>query len=441
MESVDDDYEFYYRVIYSDGDEEEYDDDDLDRIVMLPPKRATNENSISYKNSSLPKLKKKDALSLWQIQGLQESSAKSCSLMINGLPDVLGKHTKKMADFFLFVFERQLIWVRRNQGLSPPFSANPVFQDFWFCNNYRELDRGTAFFHAHVLDLRASRKKKWTRQEWLTEILWASYAYRCVNRIESFEACGFPSRDNPSDFFKRTRKYRASNNTFFTGAHQTTTYANYMEDIEKVLKSKAALLHEIVEKILKTDEKEDWQEALERFPDVGPFIAWQILCDLHESGCVEVKDDDFYCALGPGAEKGLTCIFGPSNEVESRLDQAMSLVQYQDVFYQSLGLDFPYWNGSALTIKEIEHALCEYSKFKRIQADLQNNRKVTGKRRRKSRSKYDLNKRCRDCHVNSKAGLLCDTCLHFFCSECVPPTEHVSWICSYCRAFDPAYLA
>jgi len=157
---------------------------------------------------------------------------------------------------------------------------------------------------------------------------------------------------------------------------------------------------------------------------------------------VDVKEDDFYCALGPGAKQGLACIFDPSN-FESELDQAISLVQYQDIFYERLEVDFPYWNGRALTIKEIEHALCEYSKFKRIQADLQRNRNVVGMRMRKTRSDYDLDKPCKGCNVNSDTGLLCDTCLHTFCNDCSPPSTEdcVSWICPDCRAFDGANFA
>ena len=428
-----------YGVIYSDGDVEDYDEDELDLIVMRPPERATKETVFSREDLSPLIINEKDKLSLWRIQGLEGP----CSFFTNGLPSIVCKDAAKMADFFLFVFERQLIWVRRNQGFSEPCSANPVFNDYWFCNNYRELDRGTAYFHAHVMELRNSRDE-WTREDWLLEVLWASYSYRCVNRIESFEKCGFPSRDNPSGFIKRARRYQAnSEKAFFTAAHQTTYFGKYVENIKEVLKSDAALLHKITGIVLKTDEKEDWHKALKNLHGVGDFLAWQIFCDLHESGCVEVKEDDFYCKLGPGAGGGLAFMFGSRSQFESKLDQAISLVQYQDVFYQRLGLDFPYWNGGALTIKEIEHALCEYSKFKRIQANLLKNREVVGMRKRANQAGCDDNKACRDCNVSSYNGHLCDTCMLYFCKDCAPQpsTKCASWICSYCRAFDGVCFA
>ena len=73
-----------------------------------------------------------------------------------------------------------------------------------------------------------------------------------------------------------------------------------------------------------------------------------------------------------------------------------------------MGLDFPYWKGKLLTLKEIEHGLCEYSKYKRIETNMRSGRKlpVDGKNRlQSSRSTVHLNRACRTCSANIKSTL------------------------------------
>lgn len=40
-----------------------------------------------------------------------------------------------IVEFFLFVYERQCIWVRRTRGDQAPWSANPLFQEYSWCNS------------------------------------------------------------------------------------------------------------------------------------------------------------------------------------------------------------------------------------------------------------------------------------------------------------------
>jgi hypothetical protein len=115
-----------------------------------------------------------------------------------------------------------------------------------------------------------------------------------------------------------------------------------------------------------------------------------------------------------------------------QLVQARALVKHQYLVYQALGITFPYWEGKPLTLKEVEHALCEYSKFRRCGGDAEKSTMRTWQ----SRSAMDVDQPCsRRCEEPSVDGLFCDTCLLFFCNSCVhiPSQTSTSWICYRCR--------
>jgi hypothetical protein len=186
---------------------------------------------------------------------------------------------------------------------------------------------------------------------------------------------------------------------------------------------------------------------------------------------------------------GLNIIF--PNEDCQRLTLVRQLVEKQDDIYKCLSIDFPYWYNTKLGLKEIEHALCEYSKFHRIQLSLLSTsspsstsskktipqRKTTSQRLFKSSSSlYDNNNKvCTKCdkiiiivlpiaiisnNTNSRnknnnyefGYVKCDTCNAFQCKQCFVSDDDVNigdnknnnmgnlnlcrgWCCEKCELF------
>lgn len=94
-----------------------------------------------------------------------------------------------------------------------------------------------------------------------------------------------------------------------------------------------------------------------------------------------------------------------------------------------------------LSVKEIEHSLCEYSKFHRIR-NMMNNSGFSAQRLYKSMSSLDTGKVCKGCKVciSEAVGTHCDTCNAFCCSKCLLLSERkiglLHWLCVDCEAFD-----
>jgi hypothetical protein len=98
--------------------------------------------------------------------------------------------------------------------------------------------------------------------------------------------------------------------------------------------------------------------VLRQVNNVGKFLAWQVVCDLVESRVIPFSEDD-WVQLGPGAISGLKAIF-PSVNGRDLVDKSILLRQLQDKVYQALGITFPRFLDREITLKNIEHALCEF---------------------------------------------------------------------------------
>lgn len=161
----------------------------------------------------------------------------------------------------------------------------------------------------------------------LRKILWASIVYRLVNRIETFLAIGFPDDQDENDvesFLAKATEYWETCRTsskgtkqkmkFFTGAHQTTNFNSYCQYVRHAFVQLDILVEQQIETAVNTNELCD--RLQKHVMGVGPFLAWQIYCDLHEDGhCLSDhlqkkthhqadghQDDNLYCQLGPGAK-------------------------------------------------------------------------------------------------------------------------------------------
>ena len=98
---------------------------------------------------------------------------------------------------------------------------------------------------------------------------------------------------------------------------------------------------------------------------MGGFFAWQILCDLLEARVLGKCCDNQWTILGPGAKNGLGRIFGGRHSLALvRVMRDLCSLSGSSSGFQALGITFPAFLGKPLSLKNVEHALCEYNKFK-----------------------------------------------------------------------------
>ena len=95
------------------------------------------------------------------------------------------------------------------------------------------------------------------------------------------------------------------------------------------------------------------------------FPAWQITCDLLELNILQ-QEENSWVVLGPGAKAGLGRIFTEASGSEVEVHYTRWITKVLPYCFQALQLDFKEFLGKKLTMKHVEHGLCEFEKFFRL---------------------------------------------------------------------------
>jgi len=282
-----------WKIIYEDGDTETLSSQEIRSVVhaessLLRKRRRQPSDEIEFFESP------EEADCLWRLHGLNKTDFMK-EKMLNGTLSFVN-----VADFYLYCSERHRMWYRRHiQGKEAPWSKSPKLSTNRWCNVYRELDRGTMHFHSLVMAMNEKNNKPVFRLQWTRQVLWLSYAYRQVNRRQTFDEIGLPDSTDAKPFLKKMRQIQNEKRPFFTHVHQTCSYNSYEKSLKTAINDK--LIDMVAAEIC--SEKTTLTsvgKSLRKLPGIGPFYAWQIMCDLQENGCIDF--DDEFCILGPGAK-------------------------------------------------------------------------------------------------------------------------------------------
>jgi hypothetical protein len=289
-----------WAVQYDDGDKEDLNEQEVQEGIKLYFKKKGQELKL---------------LDIYHLDPLQLQSKK--------LPKALKAASETVIKFYLFLLERQLCWERRQVSKDRPldWTSNHVFRNYFFCNNYRELDRGTSYFHSQMLEKFESSSvncNTTTQLEWIETVLWSSYCYRLSNRSDSFSNVGdyecatktfngIPSIDKWPSFSKLVTKAQQEGHKFFTGAHQTCSFASYTLWMKEACAKEGKVVKQTAQQIYECAQKRDLKGCFQAISKnglkgVGDFFSWQITCDLMESRCLPKCTASDFCALGPGAK-------------------------------------------------------------------------------------------------------------------------------------------
>ena len=183
-------------------------------------------------------------------------------------------------------------------------------------------------------------------------------------------------------------------------------------------------------------------------PNVGAFFAWQILCDLLECKVLGWNTDNQWACLGPGAKNGLRrifCLETTRGELRfTRLLRDLCHSKGSKSGFAQLGLTFPLLLLKELSLKNVEHALCEYDKYFRFALE-----QPTRGRTYQTRGHLDKQFTCGVCSNancdkdNSQKCLLCNSVFHKLCEKKWKEMFFIdgSWLCSVCHEIEAAWSA
>ena len=305
----------------------------------------------------------------------------------------------KVEDFWKFINERHSIYLKRKKGLFRPWTNDPIFLDWKFTNVFRELDRGTIAIRQVLKQLYRefsrsknnirressfSEKKKeldsnkiqnltnsYIRTQFITCILYRMFGHH--------ENCVFGPIYNQTSFYNFLRGQRGVGKQIFTGAYMQPSVKeeDKLVSFERVCREIVSYAEDIILEIsvgntINCSLEHAWL-ILQKYDLIGPFIAYEFVCDLRYTDILRnATDICTWCNIGPGAERGLKRM-----GFDSTLDNIKRLLHFSindlshgikdhwvhQHYDNQLGVNvkYPYWE-----LREIEHCLCEFDKYERI---------------------------------------------------------------------------
>lgn len=247
--------------------------------------------------------------------------------------------------FWYFIGERHRIYLAKEGGANPPWTADPILQNYKFTNVYRELDRTS----------------KWIADNWREphksdKDVWFSIAVSVLsNKIETMEALGYPVP------WKKQRYINVLTEHGFGSAYMLTTHRKqiprpvYYAEILDILWRYRDILgpHNF-------DTLEAWHSRLSRLDGLASFTTGQII-----AGSKYILDKKAYsdwwtfAPQGPGSTRGLSRYNGLPLKTKWESDAWKHAIQYlRKELYEQLGHKF---HG-----QDVQNCLCEFDKYCRL---------------------------------------------------------------------------
>jgi len=277
-------------------------------------------------------------------------------------------------DFFAYARERYIIHLRRLAGRPKPWTADPVLQQYRFCNIFREDDTVTQWI-----------RQRLTSVGYGPRLLGALVIARWFNRIETLErllppaGCEWPyyrsnllyNWDQQEAWRIAMRERLEGISPLVTGAYMIKTPAG-KNKLEGLLWCLGEILPDAIHLANHIEPGETTLEGvhgvLKEYPYLGAFMAYEIVTDLRHSLLSEAPDIMTWASAGPGAARGLARVTGqplgtwrysfPKHQQELIAGMRCLLQSSQEEKHWPA--EWPRWE-----MREVEHTLCEFDKYMR----------------------------------------------------------------------------
>jgi alpha-glutamyl/putrescinyl thymine pyrophosphorylase clade 1 len=259
--------------------------------------------------------------------------------------------------FFEFIKERHAIYVRKSRGDPWPWTADPILQQYRFCNVYRNLDRESILIH-----------QNWLQPHTKDEDVWfAMVVARLVNWWPTLQCMPYPVPWRPDMFKDALNGRKARGEKVFTGAYMVRadavvsgSKADYLADyvLSPMWEARALI------RPRHNDMLREFHQRLTQYRDMGSFMAAQVVADVKyaDGPLLKAKDWDNWAAPGPGSLRGLNVVLGSDPhrpwapgtwEVQFQLLQSVMRPKVK-----AAKLSF-------ITGQDLQNCLCEFSKYSR----------------------------------------------------------------------------
>lgn len=250
--------------------------------------------------------------------------------------------------FNKFIEERERIRIKKEAGEPRPWTDDPIFQQYKFCNIFREKDRGTKWIATN-----------WREPHKEDPDLWFALviARRVLNWPASMGALGYPVPWNPDHFFY-TMSYREEKGLkCYDTAYQLLVQGRKGNKADNMVKYILDPLWAAREEIRprEGDSLRSFFDRLSSFKYMGSFYTGQVIADLKYVQLTDAPDWETFAVPGPGSERGLNRVFGRDKNSPWREDN-----------WQKKMLELKPFIKIPMHMQDENNCLCEWDKYMRI---------------------------------------------------------------------------
>lgn len=269
---------------------------------------------------------------------------------------------RHLEDFFAFAEEREHIRLRREAGQPPPWTDDSVLGNCFFCNVYREDDKLTRWFRENIRDavsedttraVIACVAFRWFNYQPTGEILkpyllgnWVEYAIRAALQEQKQVVGGAYLIKSPA------------------GRTKADGLIDCMQPIVRAARDLGWAAHRLHYSL------EQMHSELMVYPYLGRFMAYEVVTDLRHTAVLRrAKDIDTWASAGPGCARGLGWVTknDPSAFSYASRPQQQAMLGLMRQILAASRSRWP-WPNRPWEMREVEHVLCEFSKYRMAQS-------------------------------------------------------------------------
>ncbi|MEM4270640.1 MAG: putative DNA base hypermodification protein [Candidatus Pacearchaeota archaeon] len=274
---------------------------------------------------------------------------------------------KHLKEYLESALERHRIYKRRQAGEPKPWTNNPIFQEYFFCNVFRQYDKCSKWIIDKVVPYK--------RFDLIVVYRYIS-TMSIYNEIDK-EGIKPDELDKVQDLLEEMKRREKTlfngcfiRNTRIGGGYGEGTEAHKVPFILIELMRKANAFEEI----RKYDSFENLVWYLMEFPTIKGFMGYEYACDWEYTGEFKPIDKYSWANKGPGATRGLSLVVH-GNQYEN-FSYEKWLFYIRELFKEMKKLFNEEFPEEDFSMREVEHWLCEYQKYVKYKDNRENGTQV-----------------------------------------------------------------
>lgn len=267
--------------------------------------------------------------------------------------------------YWQFAAKRQAIFFARLARRPPPWTNDPILQEYKFTNAYRASDRVSQYLIRHVI---------YEGDPSPEEVFFRTILFKVFNRIDTWELL---VREVGTVSFATYSfgRYDAilgnaihQGDRIYSAAYIMPSGGRFSEDGRKhrmhLKLIERMMREELPARIADAPSMGKAFELLRSYPTIGDFLAYQYVTDLNYSTLTNFSEMEFV-APGPGALNGIRKCFSDLGGL-TEADIIKVVADRQRTEFERLGLSFQSLWERPLQLIDCQNLFCEVDKYARV---------------------------------------------------------------------------